>query len=87
VTVSLRALVGKVNQTTRTVLEDAAGLALSRTHYNVEIEHFLLKLMDSERSDFSLITKRFGVDRTRLTTELSHSIDRLKTGSTRPSFS
>jgi hypothetical protein len=86
VTVSLRALIGKVNQTTRAALEAAAGLALSRTHYDVEIGHFLLKLLNPEPNDFALIVKRFGVDRPRLEAELSRSIDRLKTGSTRPSI-
>jgi hypothetical protein len=41
---NLRALVGKLNATSRNVLEAAAGLCLSRTHYDIEIEHVLLKL-------------------------------------------
>ena len=56
---NLRALIGKLNGTTRNALEGAAGLCLSRTHYDIEIEHFLMKLLDSSGSDFALIAKHF----------------------------
>ena len=61
--VTLKAIVSKLNDTTRKALEDAAGLCLARTHYDVEIEHFLMKLMDAADSDFALILKHFGVDK------------------------
>jgi type VI secretion system protein VasG len=86
--VTLKAIVSKLNDTTRKALEDAAGLCLARTHYDVEIEHFLVKLMDAADSDFALILKHFGVDKARLAGELSRSLDKLKTGNARtPSFS
>ncbi len=86
--VSLKAIVSKLNDTTRKALEDAAGLCLARTHYDVEIEHFLVKLMDAADSDFAVILKQFGVDKARLAGELSRSLDKLKTGNARtPSFS
>jgi type VI secretion system protein VasG len=69
-------------------LEGAAGLCLARTHYDVEIEHFLMKLLDSAESDFAKIVKQFGVDKSRLSGELSRALDKLKTGNARtPSFS
>ena len=37
--VNLKSLIGKLNTQTRSTLEAAAGLCLSRTHYNIEIEH------------------------------------------------
>ena len=86
--VSLKAIVSKLNDTTRTALEGAAGLCLSRTHYDVEIEHFLMKLLDVTDSDFAVIVKQFGVDKSRLTAELTRSLDKLKTGNARtPAFS
>ena len=42
----------KLNDTGRNALKEAAALCLSRTHYNVEIEHFLLELMGHSDSDF-----------------------------------
>jgi type VI secretion system protein VasG len=81
--VNLRALIGKLNTTTRNALEGAAGLCLSRTHYDVEIEHFLMKLLDAPGSDLTFICKQFGVDKTRLATELTRSLDKLKSGNAR----
>src|SRR6185436_1024452 len=74
---------GKMNNTTRSAVESAAGLCLSRTHYDVEIEHYLMKLLDNTDNDFSAILKQYGIDRTRLSTELSKSLDHFKTGNGR----
>ena len=82
-TVNLRSLIGKLNETTRNALEAAAGLCLSRTHYDIEIEHFLLKLLDAQDSDLMRIIQHFGVDKSRFTAELTRSLDKLKTGNAR----
>jgi len=83
-TVSLRSLVGRLDDTCRQALEGAAGLCLSRTHYNVEIEHWLLKLCEVANTDLEAIVGRFDVDPGRLVADLTRSIDRLKTGNSRP---
>jgi type VI secretion system protein VasG len=86
--VNLRALIGKLNDTTRGALESAAGLCLSRTHYDVELEHFLLKLLDAAGSDLPALIKHYGIDRSKLATDLARSIDKLKSGNARtPSLS
>ncbi len=85
---NLKSLIGKVNDATRSALEGAAGLCVSRTHYDIEVEHFLLKAIDSSDNDIAFILRQYGVDRSRLTTELQRSLDRLKTGNARsPAFS
>ena len=85
---NLKSLIAKLNDTTRSALEGAAGLCLSRTHYDIEIEHFLLKALDSTDNDLACILKHYGVDRSRLTRELERSLDSLKTGNARsPAFS
>lgn len=87
-TVNLKGLVAKLNPATRAALEAAAALCYSRTHYEIEVEHFLLKLLDTERNDLWFIANRFGVDKSRLTAELNRSLDRFKTGNARtPGFS
>ncbi len=48
-TANLKGLIGKLNDTTRNTLEAAAGFCLARTHYDIEIEHFLLKLARHNR--------------------------------------
>ena len=86
--INLKALISRLNETCRRTLEAAAGLTLSRTHYNVEIEHWLLKLIEGDDNDISLILRHFEVDRSRLATDLTRMLDRLKTGNARaPSLS
>jgi type VI secretion system protein VasG len=80
---NLKALIGKLNHTTRSTLEGAAGLCLSRTHYDIEIEHYLTKLLDVTDSDFARITNHFEVDTDRLSKDLSRSLDKLKSGNAR----
>jgi type VI secretion system protein VasG len=85
---NLKSLIGKLNDTTRGALEGAAGLCLARTHYDVEIEHYLLKLLDGPDGDCAAILKAFGVDRARLAAEIGRSLDKLKSGNARtPAFS
>jgi type VI secretion system protein VasG len=64
-------------------MESAAGLCVARTHYNIEIEHVLLKLLDAPGSDFGLIARQFEIDTSRLAAELARSLDKLKRGSAR----
>lgn len=82
-TVNMRALISRLNDPTRSALEAAAGLCLSRTHYDVEVEHFLMKLLDAPDGDLTPILARFEVNRTRLAEELTHSLDLLKSGNAR----
>jgi type VI secretion system protein VasG len=81
--VSLKQLVGKLNDTCRRSLEAAAGLCLSRTNYNVEVEHWLHKLIELPNSDFGSILRHFDVDAARLSADLTRTIDRFKTGNSR----
>ena len=80
---NLKSLIGKLNTTTRSALESAAGMCLSRTHYDIEIEHYLSKLLDSTEGDFTHIAKYFQLDLSRFSAELSRSLDKLKSGNAR----
>ena len=84
VPLNLKELISKLNDTCRRSLEGAAGLCLSRTNYNVEIEHWLLKLLESSDIDLAVLCKHFGVDTSRLAADLTRVVDRLKTGNARP---
>lgn len=81
--VNMKSLIGKLNDATRNALDAAAGLCLSRTHYDVEIEHYLTKLLDSTENDFAYIANTFGIDKSRLAAELTRSLDKIKTGNAR----
>jgi type VI secretion system protein VasG len=85
---SLRALIDKLNNTTRDAMEAAAKLCARRTNYEIEIEHFLVTLMDAPGSDLALLLPHFGISRDVLAKDLSASLDRLKRGNARnPVFS
>ncbi len=84
VAVNLKSLVSKLNSFTRGSLEAAAGLCLSRTHYNIEIEHWMLKLIEAPGSDIAAIARHFEVDASRLTADFTRALDRMKTGNSRP---
>src|SRR6202795_3533798 len=81
--INLKALIGKLNDPSRAALEGAAGLCLSRTHYDIEVEHYLTKLLDSASGDFAAIIKHFEIDKSRLTGELARGMDKLKSGNAR----
>jgi type VI secretion system protein VasG len=80
---NLRSLISKMNDSTRLAMEAAAGFCLSRTHYDVEIEHYLMKLLDAGDTDFAFINRHFGVNPSRLAAELTKSVDGLKSGNAR----
>lgn len=82
-TVNLKGLVSKLDATCRSAMEGAAGLCLSRTNYDVEVEHLLLKLAETSNTDVTRIWRHFGVELARLLADLNRSIDRMKTGNAR----
>ncbi len=84
---NLKSLIGKLNDTTRRTLEAAAGLCVSRTHYDIEIEHFLLKTLEAGDNDVSVLCRHFGADVPRLTASLQRTLDGFKAGNARsPAF-
>jgi type VI secretion system protein VasG len=80
---NVKSLIGKLNDSTRGALEAAAGLCLARTHYDIEVEHYLTKLLDSTDNDVAAIFKHFEIDTSRFSGELTRALDRLKSGNAR----
>jgi type VI secretion system protein VasG len=80
---NLKAVVGKLNPACRRALEAAAGLCVSRTNYNVEVEHWLLKLVEPTDGDLPKLFKHYGVDAAKLSRELTRTLDALRTGNAR----
>jgi type VI secretion system protein VasG len=81
--VNIKSLIGKLNDTTRNAMQAAAGFCLQRTHYDVEVEHFLMKLLENAGGDFPAIVKAFEVDKAKLSAQLTASLDKLKSGNAR----
>ena len=81
--VSLQSLVGKLDEQCRSALEAAAGLCLTRTNYDVNIEHLFLKLLELTDSDIGAILRHYEVDSSRLSRDLTRALNHLKTGNAR----
>ena len=83
ITIDLKSLVGKLNNSCQKALEGAAGFCLSRQHYNVEIEHWLIKLLEIQDSDILAILDDFDINTGKFAQELNKELEYLKTGNTR----
>ncbi len=78
--VNLKSLVGRLNEVSRGALESAVGLCVSRTNYDVEIEHILAKILEQDDTDLHKICRHYEVNFDRLSKDVATSLDRLKTG-------
>jgi type VI secretion system protein VasG len=86
--VDLKSLLLKLNGFSATALQNAAGLCVSRTHYEVSVEHFLLKCLESPHSDIPLILARFEIDPGRFAQALNNTLEEARAGNAgKPVFS
>ena len=77
------ALIKTLNPTCLNALQAAAGLCLSRTNPSVEVEHWLVKLIEAPNTDLTRIFKQFEVDPARLLRDLTQVMDQFRTGNQR----
>ena len=86
--INLKTLIGKLNETSRTAATRAAGICVSLGQFEVDIEHLFLALLEQPKSDFALIARQSGISVGMLEADLQAEIGRLKAGNTRtPVFS
>lgn len=88
ISVDIKSLLNRLNTYCTRSMEGAAGLCVSRTHYEVTIEHLLSKLLEDTQSDIPLILRAFDVDAGRLAQAVERSIETLNAGNAgKPVFS
>lgn len=86
--VDRRSLIRRLNRFCSQSLESAAGLCLSRTHYEVAVEHMLLKLLDDSAADIQVILTHFGIEPARLQKALQRAMEEFRSGNAaKPVFS
>ena len=84
----LKTLIAKLNPTCRQATERAASACLSRGHYEVELEHLFLALIEEPASDVLLVLRASNIDQAAVRRDLERELSRLQTGNTRtPVFS
>lgn len=85
---NLKTLISKLNDNCRQAAERAASLCMARTHYEVDIEHLLLAILEQPRSDFYLLCQRCDISPAALARDLENELTHFKSGNTRtPVFS
>ncbi|MDX9842993.1 MAG: type VI secretion system ATPase TssH [Aquabacterium sp.] len=85
---NLKTLISKLNDTTRRAAERAASLCMARGHFEVDLEHFMLALLEQPQTDLAVLCQRFEVSVTALQRDLETELSQFKDGNTRtPVFS
>ncbi|MFN7929743.1 MAG: type VI secretion system ATPase TssH [Blastocatellia bacterium] len=81
--VNLKSLVARLNETCQGALQGAAGLCLSRTNYDIELEHLWVKLLEATDTDLTKILRHYELNPSRLSKDITVALEKLKTGNTR----
>ncbi len=86
--VDIKGLIRKLNGYCTKSLEAAAGLCISRGHYEVGPEHLLLQMVEDPQADLQQILRHFGINPAPLLGTLQHNLERMRSGNSgRPVFS
>ncbi len=86
--IDLKTLIEKLNGLCRKTLEETAAQAMGLTHFSIEIEHYLRKLLENSQSDFFQLLRYYDVSQDKVLNELTLVIEGFKRGNTRnPTFS
>jgi type VI secretion system protein VasG len=86
--VDLKPLVARLDGYCKASLENAAGLCISRGHYEITLEHLLHRLLDEPQADLSLLLRQNGVDAGALRHGVDRVLEEMRTGNAgRPAFS
>ncbi len=84
----LKTLIAKLDALSLEAATRAASLCLGRGHYEVDLEHLFLALLEQRASDVSVVLRANKLSAEALRSDLEHELERLKTGNTRtPVFS
>lgn len=81
--IAAKSLIAKLNPACRRALESSAGLCVSRTHFHVEIEHWLFKLLETPGTDLPIVLRQYSLDANKVKRELTTALDQFKTGNSR----
>lgn len=86
--INLKTLIAKLNDTCRLATERAANICISRGHYEVDIEHLFLALLEQDKSDVTIILRRNNIDPRQLAADLQAEAEQFQSGNSRtPVFS
>jgi len=88
ISVDLKPLLQRLNARTTKAMEGAAGLCVARGHYEVTVEHLLVKIAEDTDGDAVQILAHFDIDPAGFLRAVQETVEDLKGGNTgRPVFS
>jgi len=88
ITKNVRSLLEKLNEHTQLMLHAATGFCMSRTHYEVTIEHLLLKMLEEGSGDIPFVLDHFKIEKGEVWKELNRTLEGFRTGKAgNPGFS
>lgn len=86
--VEYRALLKRLNPLCTRALEQAASFAISRSHYEIGVEHLLLKLLEEKEGDLAALFDALQTSMTPLSRALMQGVEKRQRGNSgRPVFS
>ena len=86
--INMKTLIGKLNECTRDAATRAASIAVGLGHYEVDVEHVFLALLEQPDCDFTCIARNSAVSPATLESDLRGEVGCFANGSTRtPVFS
>lgn len=86
--INLKTLIGKLDATCRRATEQAANLCIARGHYEVDLEHLFLALLEQPNNDFCVIARNSRVSLEKLESDLNREVSSFDQGNARtPVFS
>jgi len=85
---NLKKLIEKLNEPCVKALESSAALCLTQTHYDIEMEHFFMKILEQDNCDIHHILSYFSIHESNFKIQLQTILDSFKSGNSRhPKFS
>lgn len=81
--IDIRTLLARLNPQCKRAMEQAAELCVQQTHYNVEVEHLLFRLIEANAPDVAIILPQYAIKADTVLTQLQETIDRFKRGNGR----
>ncbi len=86
--VEIKSLLRRLNRFCSRSLEGAAGICVSRGHYEVTVEHLLVKMCEDPNGDLQHILRHFEIEPARFQKAVQRAVEDLRSGNAgRPVFS
>jgi type VI secretion system protein VasG len=81
--IDLRTSLARLDPACKHAMGVAAELCVAQTHFNVEVEHFLVALLDDSASDLALLLQHFAVSGDTVRSQVQSCLDGFKRGNGR----